>query len=624
MLAPRWLGLIGLGLLCFVPALVYGQETSESVTGKVTRVTMYRGQALVTREIPIGGAKGAQEWVVTGLPLTIQEGSLYAESSEEVEIRAVRFRQRPVSEEPREEVRALDDELSEIEKSLAVNQKNQELAQQKLAYLDSLQNFVAPTAQHELTRGVLDAETLGELTEFSFQQREKLASQQVELAAEQQELQQALELVKRRRAELTRESQKTVNEAILFLEKVGDADGVVELNYLVSRCGWSPVYSIRSSQDQANVSVEYNALIQQQSGEDWSDVELMLSTASPALSATGPSLAPFRISLQDSQPNPPGLASQVPSAGQQQMMSRAPVDELTRTYNANRAQQRAANEKLGKSVTFDDKADLNWSINQFAGNGQTIELTNSLSTLSSLQLDNDDANAPSMSYQLKSAVSLASRNEQQMVRIHRGDLPSEFYFVASPLISSYVYREAEVDNTSEIDFLAGPVSVYLDGRFVGRAEIPTVAQGETFVLGFGSDAQLRARRELVDKSEAIQGGNKEIRMEYRLLIENYKTNAVAVRLFDRLPYTRQTDEIRITLDDTSRELSDDPVYLRRERPKNILRWDIEVPADVARDKAAEVRYTYSLDFDRSHSIGDASNEQGIQEFLELERARLKR
>ena len=61
------------------------------------------------------------------------------------------------------------------------------------------------------------------------------------------------------------------------------------------------------------------------------------------------------------------------------------------------------------------------------------------------------------------------------------------------MLTSYVYREAELANSSDQDLLAGPITVYLDGRFVGRGEIPTVA-GQTFVVGFGADPQLRARR----------------------------------------------------------------------------------------------------------------------------------
>ena len=109
--------------------------------------------------------------------------------------------------------------------------------------------------------------------------------------------------------------------------------------------------------------------------------------------------------------------------------------------------------------------------------------------------------------------------------------------MATPVLSTYVFREAEIRNESDIDLLGGPVTVYVESRFVGRAEIPTVAQGESFIVGFGADAQLRTRREMVEKTEGVQGGNKEMKMRYRVTVENYKNQPVQVRLFDRLPYS---------------------------------------------------------------------------------------
>ena len=152
-----------------------GASRSEGVTGTVRRVTLYRGQALVTRRVPVEGAAGSLELVVSELPATIIDTSLYAESNEQLEVRAVRFRQRAVGEEPREEVRKLDQEIEAVQAELALNQKKTELAGQRLAYLDQLQGFVAPTASAELTSGVLNAETLKELTKDVQDIREKLA-----------------------------------------------------------------------------------------------------------------------------------------------------------------------------------------------------------------------------------------------------------------------------------------------------------------------------------------------------------------------------------------------------------------------------------------------------------------
>src|SRR5690606_22489772 len=116
----------------------------------------------------------------------------------------------------------------------------------------------------------------------------------------------------------------------------------------------------------------------------------------------------------------------------------------------------------------------------------------------------------SIVYELKTPVSLASRADQQLVRILQAEMPSSFYHVATPLLTNSVYREAEVTNDVAEDLLGGPVQVYLDGRFVGRGELPTIARGETFVVGFGADPQLRASRELAAKTESVQGGNREM------------------------------------------------------------------------------------------------------------------
>jgi hypothetical protein len=157
-------------------------------------------------------------------------------------------------------------------------------------------------------------------------------------------------------------------------------------------------------------------------------------------------------------------------------------------------------------------------------------------------------------------------------------------------------------NQGDDDLLAGPIAVYLDGRFVGRSEIPTVARGQTFVVGFGADPQLRARRELVERSETVQGGNRELSFKYRLVLENFKQEAAAVRLLDRVPYSDRPAEVRIKLGEMKDSLSTDPLYVRTEKPKNILRWDLTVPAGATAEKAKLVEYGFAVEFDRNLTV----------------------
>ena len=207
----------------------------------------------------------------------------------------------------------------------------------------------------------------------------------------------------------------------------------------------------------------------------------------------------------------------------------------------------------------------------------------------------------------------------------RTAVASQFYHTAAPVLTPHVYREAELKNTSEHDLLAGPMTAYLDGRFVGQGELPTVARGERFVVGFGADPQLRARRELINRTESTQGGNRETRFEYRLVVENFGNEPASVRVVDRLPHAEEGADIRVSLGKTSDELSEDPLYLREERPMGILRWDVEVPADAAGETARLITYDYGVEYDRKFVVSlPATKETLQQEFEQLQRDRQKR
>ena len=297
--------------------------------------------------------------------------------------------------------------------------------------------------------------------------------------------------------------------------------------------------------------------------------------------------------------------------------------EQIQGINSQRSQiAQAAN----NSIQFAEQNRFNWSLNDVAYGLQQLELNCDADTLAVLRSGMpDESNGPSLSYQLAGGVSLASRADQQMVRILQTDMPSRFYHVAVPVLTSYVYREAELMNSSDDDLLAGPITVYLDGRFVGQSEIPTVARGQTFVVGFGADPQLRARRELADKKDGVQGGNRETRFEYRLVVENFAGEVTPVRVLDRLPHAENGTDIRVTLGETSDPVSDDKLYQREERPMGLLRWDIEVAANAAGETARLIDYHYTVEYDRQYVVSLPESKQTLQEeFERLQRDRQKR
>jgi len=626
-------------ILAAVASMLTHDATAQTVNGRVAAVTLYRGQAQVTRAIPVDGDARSFEVIVGDLPEQIVQDSLFAEGGESVEIRAVRFRNRAVGDQPREEVRALDREILETQRQIELNQKRVALLGRRAGYLAKLEGFVAPTAQNDLSKGVLDAEALEKITTFSFSQHEKIAEEEVQLARAAHELNEQMQLLQRKRAEITGGASRTVREAVLFLRKNAPGAADVRLNYLVNNCGWSPSYTMRSGADRRQVRVEYNALIHQLTGEDWSDVNLTLSTASPALSAAGPGLAPFHVVLANESvaQQQQSAANQAGSAANQPMenlfgpqgtnpygrgVSKAAMLGQVRGINTQRNEVAKA---VGNSIKFEEQSSFNWTLNDLACALQQLEINGDATTLGVLRNeDSEEADGLSLTYQLPGGVSLASRSDQQMVRIMQTDLNSRFYHVAVPVLASYIYREAELLNTSNEDFLAGPVTVYLDGRFVGRGELPTVARGQTFVVGFGANPQLRARRELADKKDDVRGGNRETRFDYRIVIENFTNEVTPVRVMDRLPHAENGTDIRVALGEPSDPISDDKLYNRREKPMGILRWDIDVPASASADNARIINYHYTVEYDRQYVVSLPAAKQTLQEeFQRLQQDRRK-
>lgn len=583
-------GIVAIGAFASFAQERPGAPSPAPVSGTVTNVTAYRGQAMVTRSVPVGKGKGLMDVVVSGLPEQVFGGSLFADGGQGVEVRAVRYRTRVVGRDVSKEAAALQQQLEDIAMRKRENAALTQLATQQLAYLDKLDNFMAPTATVEMSKGVLNAETIEKLTKFSFEKRAEvtkaklaLTESLVKLTREEQDTQRKLQMLGGGDSRIER-------EAVVFVDKRVENETTLSLSYLVGAVNWRPNYNMRAESGKPNVKVEYSALVNQMSGEDWSGVELTLSTASPALIARGATLMPLYISLVER-----GSSPQAPQDAQAYKQRRS---DLKKEQQEN-ARSGAANKP--SSSPADDRAqneEVEKSLNRIADEMQAMELAAS----GDVWKQRDEAEGVSVEYKLPGATGLASRNDTQLVKIADLNLKAEFAFIGTPVLSDYVYLEADAKNESETVLLEGAYTAYLDGRFVGRSVIPLVGRGESFGVGFGIDSQLRVSRELVEKKDEIKGGNRVVSFKYRLSVSNYKSGDVAIRLLERMPAAPRAD-IRINLVETNTELSKDRLYLRDQRNKGLLRWDITVAKGSTGADTKEVTYTYNMEYDKQMEVG---------------------
>lgn len=72
---------------------------------------------------------------------------------------------------------------------------------------------------------------------------------------------------------------------------------------VVTNATWTPLYDVRArlsttNKEQSTVRIQYRGSISQSTGEDWTDVSLELSTASPLVGSAIPTLRPTIIRQQ--------------------------------------------------------------------------------------------------------------------------------------------------------------------------------------------------------------------------------------------------------------------------------------------------------------------------------------
>lgn len=584
-----------------------------SARGKIESVTVYRGQALVTRALELTQAAGLAEVVVTDLPPRVLAGSLYAEGGSGVQVRSVQFRTRPVAQDVREDVRKIDAELLAMSDRMAeINAGVQRLAERR-AYLEKMENFVAPTAQVEMSKGVLNAETLTTLADYSFKQREEMSKQALDLSKQQREVQGAMEQKQRERDKLTAGSAKTVSEAVVFLSKEGAGASTLKLRYLVDSASWTPSYNVRGDIKSGKMTLEYFASVAQMSGEDWEGVQVQLSTATPAMIAKGPDLLPMQVSL--------AVPAETATAGKDfYAAAKSELKQQARDIDNRRnmevlAFNSPASSRAGGGagpagqveqgefgfLQFDRK------LNDVAKADQILDLVAADKVVreeaSKARNVKPVEEGLSVTYTLAGRTSVPSRTDRQLIQIASVPMKAEYSKVAAPILTPYVYDEAKVTNESGMVLLSGPLTAYAGGSFVGNGELPTVSAGESFSVGFGIDSGLRAQRDLVERTETVQGGNKLVEVAYRLSVENFGSAPARVRLADRLPVGRD-NEIRITIVSSSIPASQEEVDRPgvKDKKTGVIRWDLEVPAQAIGGKAAAVEYKFKMEYDKQMTV----------------------
>ena len=523
-------------LLCSAAPLALWADTIEAPS-QVSSVVLYPWGASVTRLVELSTPAGVHELIVPDLPQGTDPAQLRV-SGDGVRIGSVTLVEgrKPVTGDMTPpEVQAARDTVERLE--IALQTREAEVEAIRLRAAAAREQIAFLRALKPETTGAEDLRALSQMVGA-----EVLAAMQAALAADQDAIA-ADRGLKSDREELDKARQALaalIDEGAgkMTLAATVEGNGVLQITTFTPNASWQPVYDLRLDRDADSLTLERGVVVSQFSGEDWSGVDLTLSTARPADQSAPSTLWPW-------------LRRIGPPEELRPMASSAPRSKVQAEYSADAAMEgaaepvmleRAATEMMGATVTY--------------RYGAPVEIRDGVEALR-LKLD-DIALAP------------------------------EVVAEAVPARDATAFMVANAQNDSGQVLLPGPATLFADGAMVGQAHLPLTAAGDELRLGFGPIDGIRLERLVPEKTEGDRGvisKSNEMREVAVLKVENLTGEAWPVRVIDQVPYSEQEDlVIRHTATPPATETDLDG-------QRGILAWDFEL--DAAETKEIRLETTLS-------------------------------
>ncbi|MGQ3052913.1 MAG: DUF4139 domain-containing protein [Roseateles sp.] len=268
-------------IACLLPVLA-------SASSRIDDVLVYPGGAQVTRLATV--AAGARELVLHCLTARFDPDSLQIDAPAGVNLGPVQIETLPRERMPECATSPLDEQLRKLEVQRDALTAESGALDASLGYLKALGSGEArgtpgagiPAAADSIRRSALDA--LQRQAQIK-RQLEELDKQLAPLQGERERLAGANPQWRSLRLRLS-----TPREA------------EIKLSYRITQAGWAPSYRALLDSASGALSMERLAQVSQQSGEDWKQVRLRLSTAQVTLRVGVNNPPPWRLDVLRSQP----------------------------------------------------------------------------------------------------------------------------------------------------------------------------------------------------------------------------------------------------------------------------------------------------------------------------------
>lgn len=594
----------------------------QKVSSEIKQATVFLQGAVLRNTASATVSEGRSVLLFTGLSYNILRESIRIKP-ENCRIQSVTLRKNFMDLELQDKkIKALQEEMQKL------NDKKTTLSEELDVYAQEKEMVLSNKSIGGQDNGV-DPEKLKAAAEFF---RQRLSDILSRVQAIQTEINKADKRIAELSVQINESAAKNIYptsevEVSILADKAGTAR--FDIEYFISEAGWFPAYDFRVNDLSAPMELGYIAHIYQNSGLDWKNVEITVSSADPGNNGGAPIPKTWFISQS-------GYRLQYDVQKPQSEMNRVSgrvVDETGGPIAF--ANILVENSSAGTSTDFEGRFSMalpqgatTLNINYVGYEKQTlpiqqsemyIVLQPSVKLLQSIvvaqnksvsanmeavglsagyyssgrgsrsrsyaydagikrkesgQVTTSNVNigstAVSVEYTLKDKMNVPSDGRPYTADILKREILAEHKYSATPKISKDAYLSIFIPEWEKLNLLEGEVSLYFGNSYTGKTAISLANLKDSLEFSMGKDPNIKIQRTLT--SQKTTGGgilpNKTGNYEWSSEIRN--TGKMPVRLTVTEPFPVSTEkEIKV---DLAKELSGATV----DKEKGLLTWELNL------------------------------------------------
>ena len=599
-----------LSLFPFLSAAGGPVPGDSKISSRIVAATVYNDRAMVTREGKATVLPGIQKVTLTPLPVGLQDESVRVSATGlgDTKILEVKVHRRFLDTVSTARITPLLQKSRMLAKLLRELKDRSAVIVQQKEFLSKIGFASQESISRELKTQRPSIDDYRKLLGFFDSEFTRLDKDARALDDQTTETQQAFQTVQREIREIGGRPDRSEKEITITFEVTRGGTLDIRSTYIISQAGWTPGYDVRVGSTDSIVSLTYAAYVRQNTGEDWNDAKITLSTSHPSSGGAPPELLPWYIGpadravgtiagyVHDAETGEPLVGASVVSRSRPgsvtsdingffSFTSVIPGSQeiVASAYGYTSASAMAmvrpfSTTRIDLSLTRPPEAETDVSLG--AAGLTTSEVTTmrerpivSKNATNAVRIDESGrpvsapptpAPAPppvlfqtaavsnaatAASFDIPGETTIPSDNSGHRVTIMVAPLVATFSHTAAPKLQNDVFFRASLRNTTEYPLLAGPLSVYVDNSFVSTSKLRAVMPGEQFDAFLGVDNGVRVERRLLNKVSEVSGlFSKTRKTHYEILItaENRKKVSQMLSLRENIPVS-QDERVKVDI-----------------------------------------------------------------------------